>query len=144
MTAKDLAEMISGREYGMELTFGEAKDAKNAGLVVVYGRSDDGVEFQGAIIDEAEAYGGTTTHITPDGLLEDPACGIAENIECPYFAAAKSAAKIIKAVWHDEGGPRWTFETDIPHETFTIVEDGEPWGTSIVFSMEHLRSNAHG
>ena len=41
-------------------------------------------------------------------------------------------------MWHDEGGPCWTFETDIPHETFTIMEDGEPWCIGMVFSMKDL------
>ena len=49
MTAKELAEMLSGREVGMEITPGETQDAKNAGLVVVYGCSDDNVEICGAI-----------------------------------------------------------------------------------------------
>lgn len=41
-------------------------------------------------------------------------------------------------MWHDGGCPCWTFETDIPHETFTIVEDGEIWCVGIVFSMKFL------
>ena len=49
MTAKELAEMLTGREYGMEITRGEAQRAADAGLVVVYGYSDDNVEFAGAI-----------------------------------------------------------------------------------------------
>jgi len=44
---------------------------------------------------------------------------------------------------HDEGGPCWTFATTIPHETFTIFEDGEPFCEGIVFSMEHLKGEAH-
>ena len=43
-----------------------------------------------------------------------------------------------KAVWHDKCGPFWTFETDIPHETFTIMEDGAPWCIGIVFSVADL------
>ena len=54
------------------------------------------------------------------------------------LSAALKAAKTIKAVWHNEGGPCWTFETDIPHETFTIMEDGAPWCIGIVFSMADL------
>lgn len=138
MTAKELATMLNGREYGGEISNREAQSAKEAGLVVVYGCSDDNVELRGAINEEVGAWDGTTIYLTSDGLLEEPACGIAENTECPYFAAAKSAAKTVKAVWHDKGGPCWTFETDIPHETFTIVEDGEPWCIGIVFSMDAL------
>lgn len=130
--------MLSGREYGMEITQGEAQEAKGAGLVVVYGHSDDNVELCGAISDEIGAYDGATVYLTKAGVLEEPACSSTENCTCPYFTAARNAAKTIKAVWHDEGGPCWTFETDIPHETFDIYEDGESWCVGIVFSMEHL------
>lgn len=139
MTAKELAEMLSGRETGNETTPREGLSARDAGLVVVYGYSDDNVEFRGAIDEEVGAYEGTTIYLTKDGLLEEPACGIAENIECPYFIQVREKAQTIKAVWHDEGGPCWTFETDIPHETFTIMEDGEPWCIGIVFSMADVR-----
>lgn len=135
MTAKELAEMLSGRKYGMEITSEEARAAKDAGLVVVYGYSDDNVEFSGAIDEEVGAYEDTTILITKDGLFDEPECGIED---CPYCAAAREKAKTIRAVWHDEGGPCWTFETDIPHENFTILEDGEPWCIGIVFSMADL------
>lgn len=139
MTTKELAEMLSGRKYGMEITSEEARAAKDASLVVVYGYSDDNVEFSGAINEEVGAWNGTTIHVTPGGLLESPACSDdVEDCTCPYFAAAKKRAKIINAIWHNPGGPCWTFETDIPHETFTIMEDGEPFCEGIVFSMEHL------
>ena len=138
MTAKELAEMLSGREYGMEITSEEARAAKDAGLVVVYGYSDDNVEFSGAIDEEVGAYEDTTIYITKDGLLEDPACDDAENCTCPYFEAARNAAKTITAIWRDGERPSRVFSTDIPHETFTIMEDGEPFCEGIVFSMEHL------
>ena len=135
MTAKELAEMLSGRKYGMEITSEEARAAKDAGLVVVYGYSDDNVEFAGAIDDEVGAYEGATILLTPAGVLQEPDCGMDD---CPYFAKEREKARTIKAVWHDEGSPCWTFETDIPHKTFTIMEDGEPWCIGIVFSMADL------
>lgn len=135
MTAKELAEMLSGRKYGVEITSEEKRTAKDAGLVVVYGYSDDNVEFSGAIDEEVGAYEDTTIYLTKDGLLEEPACSDAENCTCPYFEVAKKAAKAITAIWCDGEGPSRVFSTDIPHETFTVMEDGEPWCTGIVFSM---------
>ena len=41
MTAKELAELLNGREYGNEITSDEEKLAKESGLVVVFGYSDD-------------------------------------------------------------------------------------------------------
>ena len=60
MTAKELAEILSGREVGNEIGGPVAQWAKDASLVVVYGYSDDNVEFSGAIDDEVGAYEGAT------------------------------------------------------------------------------------
>ena len=138
MTAKELVEMLSGREVGDEVRPQEERVAKNAGLVIVYGYSDDNAEFRGAIDYEVGSYDGGTVYITKDGILEGPACSCAEDCECPYFTKELEKARTIKVVWHDEGGPCWTFETDIPHEIFTIFEDGEPFCEGIVFSMEEM------
>lgn len=135
MTAKELAIALTGREVGEEVEWGEEQDIKDAGLVAVYGYSDDNVEFSGAINDEVRAYNGTTIYLTPNGVLQEPDC---DREDCPYFAKEREKAKTIKAVWHNEGSPCWTFETDIPHETFTIMENGEPFCVGIVFSMEDL------
>lgn len=137
MTAKELAAELSGREYGMEISLGEEQEAKAAGLVVVYGYSDDSVELRGAIDAEVGAYDGTTIYIGKGGLIEDPRCDNAEECTCPYFTAVRDNAKKIAAVWCG-GEATWTFETDIPHETFTIFEDGEPFCIGIVFSMEDV------
>lgn len=143
MTAKELAEMLSGREVGEEIVMGEERDIKDAGLVVVYGYSDDNVEFCGAINDEVGSYDGGTVYLTETGILESPSCECAEDCDCPYFDAARKKAKTIKAVWRNRGGPCWTFETDIPHEAFNIYEDGELFCVGIVFCMEHLGSDTH-
>lgn len=137
MTMKEFAKLLSGREYGMEISKDEEQQAADAGLVVAYGYSDDNVELRGAIDEEVGAWDGTTIRLTKTGVLQGPACDSAENCECPYFAAAKNAAKTIEAVW-GAGGVSWTFKTDIPHETFNIYEDGELFCVGIVFSMEDL------
>lgn len=69
MTAKELATALTGRKVGMEITSVEFDRAADAGLVVVFGYSDDNVEFRGAIDEEVGAWNGTTIHVTPDGLL---------------------------------------------------------------------------
>lgn len=137
MTAKELAAALSGREYGMEIMPEEERDAKDAGLVVVYGYSDDNIEIRGAIDAEVGAYDGTTIYFNESGLLNVPDCDDIEGCECPYFAQAKKTAKTIDAVWCKGEAP-WTFETDIPHETFTVIEDGEIFCVGIVFNMDSL------
>lgn len=139
MTAKELAGILSGRKYGGEIYPLEERNAKAAGLVVVYGYSDDNVEFRGAIDDEVGAYEGTTIHINKSGILyaPTPEC---DMDECPYLKQAVKEARPIRAVWHDEGSPCWTFETAIPHETFDIYEDGELFCVGIVFALDDIQA----
>lgn len=48
MEARELAEKLNGRAYGD--SFDDVKqEAKESGLVIVYGASDDLMEFDGAI-----------------------------------------------------------------------------------------------
>ena len=111
--------------------------AAASGLVVVYGYSDDNVEFRGAIDDEVGAFDGTEIYVTAEGVLTPPECGCDGCEECSYFDAARKAAKRIEAVW-GAGGVSWTFVTDIPHESFTILDDGDVFCVGIVFSISDL------
>jgi len=136
MTHETLAALITRNEYGKEISAYLEDEAKKDGLVAVFGYSDDCMEFRGAIDAEVGAYEGGTVFITQSGqLLPEPECGT-EN--CPFFQAAKAASKSIKAIWHDDGGPCWTYETDIPHSTFDVFENGELYCVGIVFSVNHL------
>lgn len=135
MTMKEFAEMLSGREYGTEISRSEEQQAADAGLLVLYGYSDDNVEIAGTYNDEIGAYNGTTVHLTKTGVLQEPDCG---QEDCSYYAAARDATKSVQAVWNDKGGPCWMFETDIPHETFNIYEDGELFCVGIVLNVEDL------
>lgn len=135
MTAKELAALLDGNQYDKEITKEQEKQAAESGLVVVFGYSDDNVVLCGAIDDEVGAYDGTTFHVTREGVLWAPDCNCDE---CKYFEIAKRAATEIKAIWHNSGDPCWTFETQIPHETFRIYEDGELFCIGIVFSADDL------
>ena len=53
LAARRFAEKLGTRQIGKEITKEEEAEAKAAGLVVVFGYSDDGTEFRGAIRDEA-------------------------------------------------------------------------------------------
>ena len=131
MDAKELAAKLNGREYLHEITRGEAELAKASGLVVVYG--DDLIEFRGAIRDEGGAPGDVL--IDAKGALPswDSASECEESAQ-EYFER-KAKARTITALWAKEPGYSWTYKTDIPHETFEIVEDGEPYCRGIIFNI---------
>ena len=135
MDAKELAAKLNGREYLHEITRGEAELAKASGLVVVYGASDDLIEFRGAIHDEGDCYDGGEILFAVAGALPswDSASECEESAQ-EYFER-KAKARTITALWAKEPGYSWTYKTDIPHETFEIVEDGEPYCRGIIFNI---------
>lgn len=133
MNTKELAALLNNREYREEITRDEEAQAKHDGLVVVFGASDDLMEFRGAIHEELDAYEGTTAYLDADGLVVNEC----DNERCPYARKLAATAKKIKAVW-DKDDYAWFYQTDIPHETFDIVEDGEKYCRGIVFSLNEV------
>ena len=138
MDAKDLAAKLNGREYCREITDEECEQAKAAGLVVVFGASDDLIEFRGAICDEGGGYDGGAVLIDAKGILPwwDSTSECEESAQ-EYFER-KAKARTIEALFAKEGSYTWTYKTDIPHETFEIVEDGEPYCRGIVFNIGEI------
>lgn len=129
-----LVENLNGREYGNECNDDDRQYARKHKLVIVYGSSDDLMEFDGSIIDELGAYEGTCAYLDKKGLLE-ASC---RADDCPHEEKMKESCKTITAVWCGKNKPAWSFETDIPHKIFTIMEDGEPECEGIVFKLEEL------
>lgn len=135
MTPMEAAAKLDGNEYTEEGSREFFAEMKKAGLVAVYGASDDNMVFNGAIHDEVGCYNGGTAYLTSDGLLINEC----ENDECPHFAKLKKLAATIDAVW-GEDGYSWTYRTDIPHATFDIKEDGDTYCRGIVFALKDVTS----
>lgn len=131
-----LAGLLTGREYGREMVKEEEQQAKAAGLIVIFGASDDLMEFRGFVNDEREAP--TIALIDAKGLLP-----FREDIQHDddalkdYFARAPQV-RAVDALWTKEDGYSWTYRTDIPHATFEIVEGGEPYCRGIVIDVADL------
>ena len=144
MTPKELADALNGIEYSATMRLHGSdliKLAKNAGLVVAYGFSDDLLEFDGAIYDEAGAP--DTVLIDTEGLLPSFEAASEDEEACRRYFERKLNAREIEAIWRhspsDElDDPPWILKTDIPHESFMIVEEGEPFSRGIVFSLSSL------
>lgn len=132
MTAQELAHYLNGRTYGNELPKSLEQEAENSGLVVIFGTSDDLLELRGAIFDEISCYGGGDLYLdsTFPYIIQD--CMF--NPNCQYITKQKKSAKKITALWNLNGYP-WSYKTDIPHETFIIYENGEPYCRGIVFRL---------
>ena len=140
MFREQLADKLTGREYGSEITEAEEAQAKADRLVVIFGYSDDNLELRGAIDDEVSAWGGTTVVIADGNILEDieddrevlEKYGFLEAVEKKLAAATK-----IEAKW-DEGGYSWLIETRAPHSTFEILCDGEKFCRGIVIDLKEI------
>lgn len=130
MTPAEAATNLNASKYGEEGSAKFFREMNDAGLVAVFGASDDLMEFRGAIDDEIGAYNGTTAYLTSSGLLQNDC----ENDNCPHFKKLKKAAATIRAIW-DSGGFSWRYETEIPHEKFVVNEDGEGYCEGIVFAL---------
>ena len=109
--------------------------------MVAYGFSDDLLEFDGAIYDEAGAP--DTVLIDTEGLLPSFEAASEDEEACRRYFERKLNAREIKAIWRpspsDElDDPAWILKTDIPHEAFVIMEDGESFSRGIVFSLSSL------
>lgn len=121
MTPVEFAKMLSGREYGNEITKEEEHLAEKHGLVVCFPYSDDNLELVGAINDEISAYEGVTIYLNDKGLSKK---------KTPYK---------IKQEWCKTENIAWTYQTTIPAAKFLIYEDGETWAEGLVFKLSDLK-----
>jgi NTP pyrophosphatase (non-canonical NTP hydrolase) len=138
ITAKEAAAALDGNQYREEGSKELFARMKEAGLVAVFGASDDLLEFRGAIDDEIGAYEGTTAFLVRGGLLVN-AC---DDERCPEFAAKKKEASTVEAIWAPKTPDvSWLIKTNLPHETFEIKEDDETYCLGLVLSLSDCAKN---
>jgi hypothetical protein len=126
MKKEDLAFILNGRKRGDEIRKEEIKIAKDSGLVVVYGYSDDNLEFNGAIDDEVDSYDGTKVYI---------------NRKLEIKKKPKEGRKLVEAIWAPmDLYCSWLIKSDIPNVTFDIIdsEENELFCRGIIFSIEDI------
>lgn len=122
-----VAALLHGREYGKEISEGEANRLASSNLVVVFGYSDDNMEFRGAIYDEVSCWEGG------DAFVYQARGGEWQVSNTKPIGVSHK----VTAVWATDGYS-WIYETIIPHTQFTIMEDGELYCRGIVFSLDRL------
>ena len=127
MTLKEFAERLNGTEHNGYpiLSKEDIGIAKENGFVIVTGASDDLIEFEGAIEDEAGCFDGGKVYISKRGVEE------------------KKTKNVIEALWcqaKDENSTviPWAYETKIPHETFSVIDVSEVYCRGIVFKLEDI------
>ena len=143
----ELAKKLHGREIDEEINSEEEAQAKKDGLIVIFGASDDLIEFRGAIHDEIGVCERGSMHLHSKGLMDNPV-----NIECERCRAraiqVQNKCVQVDYRW-DEGGYSWLIHAEynlqrglpkVEYGTFDIMEDGEPYCRGIVISIHALPS----
>jgi len=134
MTAKEMADRLNGREYTNETDANDTKDAKDSGLLICYGASDDLLELCGVINDEVSAYRGVSCDIDIESLEIMPT-----KDDEGYCEKCRARAKFItiNAQWCPKDlKTSWRITTLVPHETFDIMKDGELYCRGCVIELK--------
>ncbi len=134
ITKEQLAETLNSNQYGKEITIEQEKLAKENGLVVVFGSSDDLCEFRGAIDNEIGCYDGRKIKFDKEGDEIDE-----DDMDVLQRHKAVPNLNTIEAVWFDGTlNCPWSYQTEIPHSTFKIMEDDELYCVGIIFDVADL------
>lgn len=126
---KDFADLfLNGKEYPLDIPEETERLAKEKGIVIIFGYSDDLVELRGAVDDEVGAFDGGTVYIKDGEVLEEE-------------PADMEGVCRIKALWCPDGndGFSWRYQTDLPHADFVVLEEGEPYCLGIVVDVTDMR-----
>jgi hypothetical protein len=123
ITLKDFAAMLHGRDSQPNLTANELLLANQRGFVVVYGDSDDRVEFEGAI--KAEGHTNPLARDGPAGVLVLSDDGkLLDEDSSLYKQYVEANRNVIAVFYCSKDRLNWVFESDIPHETFLTYDGG--------------------
>ncbi len=141
MTKEEFALRLNGREIGNELSAAEELEAKEHGLVVCFGASDDLLEFEGAITEET----GTEAHFIRnkygdiDVMDESKIAEIKELIEEANIKLDIPSAKITAQWDAREIDASWLITPHkLPHATFDIMEDGALFCRGAVIAIKDI------
>ena len=133
MNAKQFARYLNGRERDSEMINAECDLAEELNLLVIFGYSDDVVEFRGIIHNEFSE--GTLLHIYKGHIIEDE-----ELMILGKYGFDISSDMGVIGIYSDEGV--WSFEVlgDIETHNFDIFDEGVLYCRGLVIDMSsHLK-----
>ena len=146
MKKEQFAELLNGRQYRSEITKDEEKQAKENGLLVCFGASDDLLEFRGFINDEISAWEGTTALIVKkkgdviDVIDEGTLKEINSYLNEEGFDELNIPKIKIQAEWcPSDLDCSWRINSEIPFSSFDIMEDDELYCRGIVIEKWDIK-----
>lgn len=139
VTAQELVVRLNGGEYGSETTTWIEQLAKENGLVIVFGQSDDLVEFRGAIEEEFGCYAENTFYVINGKVFDEGSLDEVKNALEPIGLSLPSIPSI-----HAEFCPSgslfaWVIQAEDGCQ-FNIYEDGEEYCQGIVVPLHSINS----
>ena len=142
MNKEEFAAKLNNSEYPFGLSQELLKVAKENGLVVVYGASDDLMEFEGAINDEVGVCNGGDAIVSVSGILKEWDSLMEDSPTkeevLQYLDNEKNSA-VIEAIWCGDGEPySFIYKTAIPHACFDVIEGDDKYCRGIVFSISDI------
>jgi hypothetical protein len=139
MNIKEWAKKLNGREYLKEITSQEEKEAKEDGVIIAFGYSDDNLEFRGAIDDEIGAYDGATVKLTKDlTVFSESKNAESFNYNRHEIQKMPKVKAISCPTKNEETIATWEITTKLPHEKFKIYEDGDLFCIGIVINVNSV------
>jgi hypothetical protein len=146
MKTQKFAKLLNGRDISSIMTNEEEAKAKDQGLLIVYGESDDLMEFRGQIHDEIGSYEGAKAFVMINKfgklfvITKDELSELEEKFDDLALDFKIKKVEII-AEWNEDENslfPTWTIKTEIPNQTFEIYDSGNLFCKGIVISFESI------
>lgn len=124
---KDLAAKLNGVQYAVNpIPSKFVHQAKEQGIIIVHGASDDLIELCGAYNGEGDCYDGGICYFNRRGT-------------CSVVNADFS----IQAIWNNKKDPVWTYQVSYPYERFMMWESDIPYCEGIVFYHKDAVASEH-
>ena len=146
MKLTKLAKALDNIEYPCHISKELIKQAKEDGIVIVFGSSDDLLEFRGVVNDENNVYGIDVTLIDKEGVLpiDENGCitdfdNLTNIQDCASLVKRFEKSVAVTSYWQpdDDSNASWAYSVPehIEWEPFNVMEDGELYCVGIVFKL---------
>lgn len=144
ITKETLADRLHGAKIGEEDYDNQIiTDAKENGLLIVFGESDDLCEFRGAFEDECSPDDKGRMPFLRSGKAFDPdavAAALETLADELGLTVPMPETLDITAHWckpaPDGRTPSWHYQTSLPHATFDVMEAGELYCIGMVIDLK--------
>jgi hypothetical protein len=137
---EELADLLQFTEYQDMVPEKIKHIAEENGLVIVYGYSDDLIEFDGAIYDEGYASDGTLVQFDRQGIIPewDTLDKEVEQEVREYFARKDVPKPASINVFQNDKPYYWTYACSIPHATFEVCEGDHRYCKGLVIDLKDI------